>query len=329
MQIWEILRIFSLIFAHFRGKMLNFAVSLGKKANIMPNTAKNSSIEAIRFTKMHGLGNDYIYIDCMETGSEPERLPDLAREMSDRHFGIGGDGIVLILPPTDTGNHARMRMFNADGSEGRMCGNASRCIAAYLNSHHLPDLNIINLETAAGVKVLSLIKDPDGRLSAVTVDMGEPVFSYWRIPVDFEKPVMLNEPVEVCGQTVYLSAVSMGNPHGVVFVDSLDDTDIATLGPTLECHPMWPERANIEFVEVVSPTHLKMRVWERGSGETLACGTGACAAFAVANIVKRTANRLTVSLLGGDLDICITEDGHILMTGPATEVFTGVYHRKS
>lgn len=278
--------------------------------------------EVIHFTKMHGIGNDYIYINCME--SAPDDLPRLAIEMSDRHFGVGGDGIVLICP-SDKADF-RMRMFNNDGSEARMCGNASRCIAKYVHDHRLSEKNTINLETLSGIKVLSLNMKGD-EVESVTVDMGRPELLPAKIPVDFEGDKMVEEPVTTsCGQ-INITAVSMGNPHGVIFVDSLDDVDFDALGPELEKHPIWPDRANIEFVQVVNPSEVRMRVWERGTGETLACGTGACATVVAAALTGRTGRKVTVHLRGGDLGIELTDAGHVLMTGTATKVFDGVYER--
>lgn len=278
--------------------------------------------EVIHFTKMHGIGNDYIYINCME--SAPDDLPRLAIEMSDRHFGVGGDGIVLICP-SDKADF-RMRMFNNDGSEARMCGNASRCIAKYVHDHRLSEKNTINLETLSGIKVLSLNMKGD-EVESVTVDMGRPELLPAKIPVDFEGDKMVEEPVTTsCGQ-INITAVSMGNPHGVIFVDSLDDVDFDALGPELEKHPIWPDRANIEFVQVVNPSEVRMRVWERGTGETLACGTGACATVVAAALTGRTCRKVTVHLRGGDLGIELTDAGHVLMTGTATKVFDGVYER--
>ncbi len=292
-------------------------------ANVHPSVRN----EVIEFTKMHGIGNDYIYINCME--SEPERLPDLAREMSDRHFGVGGDGIVLICPPTIPDAHCRMRMFNTDGSEGRMCGNASRCIAALLHSRNIISANPINLETLSGVKVLTLNMEGD-EVSSVTVDMGAPVLDTALVPVTCDTPRMTDMPVDAGSETLRLTAVSMGNPHGVTFVDALDDVDFDRLGPLLERHPMWPDRANIEFAEVLDPGHIRVRVWERGSGETLACGTGACAVAVAAILTGRARNEVTVSLRGGDLKIEWpgTPGSSVLMTGTATEVFTGTYTRR-
>lgn len=280
--------------------------------------------EVIKFTKMHGIGNDYIYIDCME--SIPDRLPELAIEMSDRHFGAGGDGIVLICP-SDVADF-RMRMFNNDGSEARMCGNASRCIAKYVHDHGLTDRQHISLETLSGIKVLSLNMNPDGHVGTVTVDMGEPCLTAASVPVTTTSPRMIEQPVATSCGTVRITAVSMGNPHGVIFVDRIEDIDFDRLGPELERHPIWPDRANIEFLQILSPTEARMRVWERGTGETLACGTGACASAVAAALTGRGSRQMTIHLRGGDLMIDWRPDGHVMMTGPATEVFEGNYYRQ-
>lgn len=280
--------------------------------------------ELIRFTKMHGIGNDYIYINCME--SMPDRLPELAEEMSDRHFGVGGDGIVLICP-SDKADF-RMRMFNNDGSEARMCGNASRCIAKYVHDHKLTEKTRISLETLSGIKVLSLNMSTDGEVESVTVDMGEPELSAAEVPVRCAAERMMETPVATSWGDVEVTAVSMGNPHGVVFVDRIEDVPFETLGPELEKHPMWPDRANIEFLQVISPSEARMRVWERGTGETLACGTGACASAVAAALTGRCGREVTVHLRGGDLNIRWAENNHVLMTGSATEVFEGNYYRQ-
>ncbi len=280
--------------------------------------------ELIRFTKMHGIGNDYIYINCME--SMPDRLSELAEEMSDRHFGVGGDGIVLICPSEKA--DFRMRMFNNDGSEARMCGNASRCIARYVHDHKLTEKTRISLETLSGIKVLSLNMSTDGEVESVTVDMGEPELSAAEVPVRCAAERMMETPVATSWGNVGVTAVSMGNPHGVVFVDRIEDVPFETLGPELEKHPMWPDRANIEFLQIISPSEVRMRVWERGTGETLACGTGACASAVAAALTGRCGREVTVHLRGGDLNICWTENNHVLMTGGATEVFEGNYYRQ-
>lgn len=284
--------------------------------------------DVIHFTKMHGIGNDYIYINCME--SMPEELSTLAREMSDRHFGIGGDGIVLICPSEIA--DFRMRMFNNDGSEARMCGNASRCIAKYVHDHNLSSATEINLETPSGIKVLSLNMS-SASVESVTVDMGQPILLPAQIPaIPKEDAVktdpIVEQPLSTPHGDIRVTAVSMGNPHGVIFVDSIDAIDFDNLGPWLENHPMWPDRANIEFAEVLAPGHIKVRVWERGTGETLACGTGACAVAVAAKLTGRSENTTLVSLRGGDLQIEIASNGHVMMTGGAEEVFTGTYVRK-
>ena len=280
--------------------------------------------ELISVTKMHGIGNDYIYINCME--SVPDRLPELAEELSDRHFGVGGDGIVLICP-SDKADF-RMRMFNNDGSEARMCGNASRCIAKYVHDHKLTDKTCISLETLSGIKVLSLNMSPSGEVESVTVDMGEPELNAGLVPVRSTTEKMVEEPVATsCGE-VRVTAVSMGNPHGVVFVDRIEDVPFETLGPELEKHSMWPDRANIEFLQIISPSEARMRVWERGTGETLACGTGACASAVAAALTGRCGREVTIHLRGGDLHIRWANNGHVMMTGGATEVFEGNYYRQ-
>ncbi|HBN63657.1 diaminopimelate epimerase [Duncaniella dubosii] len=278
----------------------------------------------MRFTKMHGIGNDYIYINCME--STPDRLPELAIEMSDRHFGVGGDGIVLICPSEVA--DFKMRMFNNDGSEARMCGNASRCIARYVHDHGLTDRKRISLETLSGIKVLSLNMSGDGEVESVTVDMGEPEFRPELIPVHTESGRMVEEVVKTSQGEIKVTAVSMGNPHGVIFVDRIEDVDFDVLGPELESHAIWPDRANIEFLEVISRSEARMRVWERGTGETLACGTGACASAVAAALTGRCDRKVTIHLRGGDLAVEWGEDGHVMMTGGATEVFDGIYYRQ-
>ena len=287
-------------------------------------------MKQIKFTKMHGISNDYIYINCMEV--TPERLSELSIEMSDRHTGVGGDGIILICPSEVA--DFKMRIFNADGSEAKMCGNGSRCVGKYVYDYGLTDKNVVTLETLAGIKTLHLHVNK-GKVDSVTVDMGEPVTSVREIPVIYNPVIynnemMVNAPVDTSCGVIEMTAVSMGNPHGVVFVDSLDNVDVHGLGRELEIHPMWPDRANIEFAQINSPSEITMRVWERGSGETMACGTGACATAVAAALTGRTGDRVTVHLLGGDLEIYRNpDDSHIYMTGGATTVFEGVYERQS
>lgn len=281
-------------------------------------------MDPIRFTKMHGIGNDYIYINCMN--GHPERLPELSIEMSDRHTGVGGDGIILILPSAVA--DFKMGIFNADGSEAKMCGNGSRCVGKYVYDKGLTDKTSITLETLSGIKVLDLYV-VDGKVATVTVDMGVPELNPLMIPVKHQGKEMINEPVVTEESTVRITAVSMGNPHGVIFVDDPMAVDIEKSGPGLECHPIWPDRANIEFAKVVSPTEIEMRVWERGSGETMACGTGACATAVAAVVNGLTERRVTLHLRGGDLLIEWRPDnGHVYMTGGATTVFEGSYVRQ-
>ncbi len=273
----------------------------------------------IKFTKMHGIGNDYIYINCME--STVDDPASLSLRLSDRHTGIGGDGIILILPSEKA--DFRMRIFNADGSEAKMCGNGARCVGKYVADHGFTSSQRITLETNAGIKILDLHPGTDSKIKTVTVDMGRPLTRPEEIPVVFSGDAMIEAPVATsCGE-LRLTAVSMGNPHGVVFVDSLAALNFNRLGPELENHPMWPDRANIEFVEVISPSELRMRVWERGSGETMACGTGACATAVAAALTGRTGRKVKIHLRGGDLDIEWLPDGRVMMTGPAAEVFNG------
>lgn len=277
---------------------------------------------------MHGAGNDYIYIDCTSS-PVPEDLPALAREMSDRHFGVGGDGIVLIMRSECA--DFRMRMFNADGSEAQMCGNASRCVGKYVYDAGLTDgRTVVTLETLAGIKILDLHPGADGRIATVTVDMGEPILECGQIPVRSRgADTFVDTAVDTSRGPVELTAVSMGNPHGVVFVEG-DVTDdlVLNLGREMEVLPDWPEKANIEFARIDGPDDITMRVWERGSGETLACGTGACATAVAAALTGRTDRHTRIHLTGGVLDILWREsDNHVMMTGPAATVFTGTYFR--
>lgn len=288
----------------------------------------NDKFRRLPFVKMHGAGNDYVYIDCTGYLSALEdcgELPELARAISDRHFGVGGDGLVIIF--RDEECDFRMRMFNADGSEAQMCGNASRCIGKYVHDAGLTDKTTVTLRTLAGVKVLHLHVGDDGLVSTVTVDMGIPVTDPARVPCLFPGEVMKSEPVEAGGRTFLVTAVSMGNPHGVIFTDEeLTDGLVLGYGPLLERHPVWPQKCNIEFVNVLSPERLRMRVWERGTGETLACGTGACATVVAAVINSLASRKVTVDVRGGSLTIeWNAETGHVLMTGPAVTVAKGEY----
>lgn len=273
----------------------------------------------MRFTKMQGAGNDYIYLNGFE--ALPADLGTLAREMSDRHFGIGSDGLVVIMPSEDC--DFRMRMFNSDGSEAEMCGNASRCVGKYVYDKGLTTKKELTLETLAGVKHLTLHTQND-RVNRVTVDMGEPILSALDIPVNLSISPVVSYPLEIEGNRFAITCVSMGNPHAVIFLDNMDRYDLHHIGALIEHHELFPRRTNVEFVEVLSPQNLKMRVWERGAGETLACGTGACATLVAAVLNRKAERRATLHLLGGDLSIEWNEQNNrIYMTGGAVTVFEG------
>ncbi|MBM3226821.1 MAG: diaminopimelate epimerase [Candidatus Tectomicrobia bacterium] len=273
----------------------------------------------MKFTKMHGLGNDYIYVNGFE-----EHLDDpgaVARAVSDRHFGIGSDGLILILPSTQA--DFRMRMFNADGSEAQMCGNGIRCLAKYVYDHGMTQQTTLQVETLAGTLTLQLFPKA-GVIEQVRVNMGEPRLERTQIPMRGAAGRVIREPLLVDGTAFDITAVSMGNPHCVVFVDDPQTFDVALWGPRFEHHPAFPEGVNTEFVRVLDPHTFSMRVWERGSGETLACGTGASAVAVACHLTDRTARRVTGHLLGGSLELEWNEtDNHVYMTGPATEVFHG------
>ncbi len=274
----------------------------------------------MKFTKMHGIGNDYIYFNCFE--EKIDNPNELAIRLSDRHFGIGGDGIVLIMP-SETCDF-RMRMFNADGSEGKMCGNATRCIGKYVYEKGLTDKTRFTLETLSGVKVLDLdVKD--GSVQSVTVDMGKAVFTAKDIPVIAETDEVVEAPLTVDGKESIVTCVSMGNPHCVIFTEGIAGFDLEKIGPSYENHPAFPERINTEFAEYIDENHLNMRVWERGSGETLACGTGACATVSAAVKTGRCKpdTFVKVKLIGGELEIMYKSDGTVIMKGPAAFSFEG------
>ena len=274
----------------------------------------------MKFTKMHGIGNDYVYVNCFEeTIENPE---EVSIKISDRHFGIGSDGLVMIMP-SDKADF-RMRMFNADGSEGNMCGNATRCIGKYVYDNHLTDKTEITLETRSGIKYLTLYPE-NGKVQTVLVDMGKAILNPASIPMKAEGEEFISKPVEVNGKIVNITAVSMGNPHAVTFVDDVESLDLEKIGPDYENHPLFPERVNTEFAKIIDESTVMMRVWERGSGETWACGTGACACAVacVKNGFFPCDKEITVKLRGGDLYITYKNDGTVLMRGPAETVFTG------
>jgi diaminopimelate epimerase len=266
----------------------------------------------IPFTKMHGLGNDFIVIDCRRQG--PGDLPALSRKLCDRRFGIGADQLLLLYDSEVS--DFRMRIFNADGGEVEMCGNGIRCLAKYLWDRGISHSNVLSVETLAG------IIRPERTGDLITVDMGEPVLEGRLIPVDRDG-VIIDMPVEAGGRRFEFTCVSMGNPHAVTFVDDLDGVDVKRYGPLVETHALFPRRTNVEFIQVIDPGHIRMRVWERGSGETMACGTGASAAAVAAHMKGLAGKKVKVALLGGELMIEWKDDNHVYMTGPAVEVFEG------
>ena len=270
---------------------------------------------------MHGAGNDYIYIDA--TNTCPDNLPELARKMSDRHKGVGSDGLVAIMSSEIA--DFRMRMFNADGSEGEMCGNASRCIAKFVYDKGLTTHTTITLETLAGIKILQITKfNPDGTVKEVTVDMGKPSFAPQNVPLTTEEE-MVDSGISTSMGEMRITALSMGNPHGVIFIDNVAHLEIEGIGSEIQNLPIFPAKANIEFVEVINPDELRMRVYERGSGETMACGTGACATLVAAVVTNRACRKAVIHLLGGDLSIEWADNDHVMMTGEAVTVFEGEY----
>lgn len=273
----------------------------------------------MKFTKMQGLGNDYIYLNCMdECPGDPQGL---AKQLSDRHFGVGSDGLVLIMPSRVA--DIRMRMFNSDGSEAEMCGNASRCVGKYVYDNKIINKKTITMETLAGIKTLELTTE-NGKVSLVRVDMGEPVLKPADIPVKSEKDIFLSEPVTVKDRTFSVTCVSMGNPHAVSYVDDAACFPLELYGPAMETNELFPRKINSEFVEILDRNTLKMRVWERGAGETLACGTGACAVLVASVLNGFCERKATVKLLGGDLTVEWSEkDNRVYMTGPAVKVFDG------
>lgn len=279
----------------------------------------------INFTKMHGIGNDYVYVDGFK---EPIPNPNaFSKFISDRHFGIGADGLVMILP-SDVADF-KMRMFNADGSEGKMCGNATRCIGKFVYETGYTKNTTITLETLSGIKSINL-NIQNEEVDSIEVNMGKAILSPKAIPVLSDLDTFINQPVIIDNQTYGVTCVSMGNPHAIIYCDNVDTLPLETIGPKFECNSLFPERINTEFVQIIDETTIKMRVWERGSGETWACGTGACA-VAVSSILNgycKQGQEITVQLRGGDLKIIYKEDGTVLMKGPATKVFEGIIEYK-
>ena len=274
----------------------------------------------MRFTKMHGAGNDYVYVDCFdEVVDDPCAV---ALIVSDRHFGIGADGLILVMP-SDVAD-VRMRMFNADGSEAEMCGNGVRCVAKYAFDHGRTGNNPMTVETGAGIKTIELAFGAGGKVTEATVDMGRPVLAPKDIPVDWAQERAVDIPLDADGRQFQATCVSMGNPHAVIYVDDVKSVDIERVGPVLETHPAFPHRVNVHFVRVHHDGEVTMRTWERGSGVTLACGTGASAVCVVGVLTGRSARGILAHLPGGDLKLEWREkNDRVYMTGPAAEVFTG------
>jgi len=289
----------------------------------------------MKFTKMHGLGNDYVFVNCFEENiTDPAHT---ARVVSDRHFGIGADGLVLICPSQKA--DIRMRIFNADGSEAQMCGNGIRCAAKYAYEHKLcktgpvftvpgqpPCPGSLRIETVKGVLTAGLLTDPGNKVRSVCVNMGQPVLSAADIPVSLSAEQVIEQPFEVMGTPLLMTLVSMGNPHAVFFCENVDQVELEKLGPAIENHRLFPQRVNVHFAQVLDFNQFRMRSWERGSGITLACGTGACASCVAAVLTNRCSPRSVAHLPGGQLDLYwCQEDNSVYMTGPATEVFEGVF----
>lgn len=277
----------------------------------------------LKFTKMHGCGNDYIYIDGARERIPAEQKPELVRRLSDRHFGIGGDGVIFINPSDQA--DFEMEMYNMDGTRAEMCGNGIRCVAKYVYDKGLTDQTQISVISAGRIKYLDLHVE-NGRVSTVKVNMGEPILKACEIPVLAEdaKGEVIAEPIEIEEKAYRMTCVSMGNPHAVVFVEDVQDFPLEQVGPGLEKHPRFPKRVNAEFVKILDEETIEMRVWERGTGETLACGTGACAAAVACSLNGLTKDTVTVKLLGGALQIQWDKaENRVYMTGPATTVFEG------
>lgn len=275
----------------------------------------------MRFSKMHGLGNDFIMIDCLTMHHNEEDLQRKAAAICDRRFGVGADGLILILP-SDSSDF-RMRVINSDGSEAEMCGNGIRCLGKYVFDRGLTTSNELSVETGAGVLTL-LLNTVSGKVESAKVDMGAPQFRRNAIPMSGpDAPMVQGEQISVDGTNLSVTCLSMGNPHCVSFVDDVAAYPVATVGPQVERHELFPRKTNVEFVQILGPSEIRMRVWERGAGETLACGTGACASAIASALNGKTGDKMLVHLAGGDLDIDWTGREHVYMTGPASDVFDG------
>lgn len=275
----------------------------------------------MKFTKMEGCGNDYVYVNGFE--EKIDNPNEVAIAVSDRHFGIGSDGLIIINPSEVA--DFKMCMYNADGSEGKMCGNGIRCVAKYVYDFKLTDKDVITVETLSGIKTLKLNVE-NGKVKTVRVNMGAPILECDKVPVKYDDEKMINKPVKVDGKTFNIICVSMGNPHAVTFINDTDNLEIEKIGPKFENNEIFPDKVNTEFIQIIDKKTVKMRVWERGSGETFACGTGACASVVASVLNRLTENKVTVKLLGGELEIEYNQDENtVYMTGPARVVFTGEY----
>ena len=276
----------------------------------------------LNFTKMTGLGNDYIYINCTN-GKNLKNIPEMAKKLSDRHFGIGADGLILIDKADDGKSDFKMRIFNSDGSEAEMCGNGIRCVGKFIHDHKMCDSDKISIETMAGTKKVKILEDDYGNCNDVIVDMGEPIFHDKNIPYQVYEPFTKDLDLDVKGEKMRFTVVSMGNPHAITFVEDLANFPIEKYGPIIENNPIFPNRTNVEFVNIIDKYNINVRVWERGVGETFACGTGACAAVVASGLNGYTGENVNVILPGGKLKVEWGKDNHIYMQGPATTVYDG------
>ena len=276
----------------------------------------------MKFTKMQGCGNDYVYVNGMQEVMPAGKKPEAVRFLSDRHFGIGGDGVIFINAASEA--DFEMEMYNADGTRSEMCGNGIRCVGKFVYDKGLTDKTKITVVSAGQIKYLDLQVGEKGQVESVQVNMGSPILAPSQIPAVFDGDVVIDEPILVQGEEYRVTCVSMGNPHAVVFVNQTGEMDLEEIGPSFENHPVFPNRTNTEFVEVVDRNHVKMRVWERGTGETLACGTGCCATVVAAVLNGLTDNEVEVEVLGGKIQIFWDREANLVyMTGPATTVFEG------
>ena len=276
----------------------------------------------LNFTKMTGIGNDYIYIDCTKEKKMPN-IQDMAKKLSDRHYGIGADGVIIIDKSDDDRADFKMKIYNSDGSEAEMCGNGIRCVAKFIHDKKLSDKDKLSIQTLAGIKKVKILENKEGECNEVIVDMGEPLFQDKNIPYHVYETFNKDLDLDVAGKQMRFTVVSMGNPHAVTFVENLDNIQIDKYGPIVENNPIFPNRTNVEFVQIIDKNNIKVRVWERGVGETYACGTGACAAMVATGINGYTDENVNVKLPGGELGVEWGKDNHIYLQGPAETIFEG------